>query len=200
MEAFRNKSLMARLQVPASVPEGYVIEGTYSFTRPVAPEKIVTTLVGKSIEKIQTEIKEWRTRPAELGFTPYQIITLASLIEKEAPKPEDRPKVSAVYHNRLRIGLQLQSDEALRYGFPDLRNKSITQQDINQPGPYNTYLNVGIPPTPICSPSLVSIRAALFPVDQEYLYFTKKSDNSIVYASTYKKHQENIQKHGSMAK
>jgi UPF0755 protein len=184
-KAFRSPQLMSKLSVPAYIPEGYIIPGDYSFSRPITPEKIVFQLVEEGMKRLETEQPNWTARSAELGYRPYEILILASLIEKEAPRDADKGKLSSLYHNRLQLGMPLESEAALTYTAPFA---SLALRAVNKetPNPYNTFLAKGLPQTPICSPSAASLKAALFPDDTEDLYFLKQQNGSLVFAPTSK--------------
>jgi UPF0755 protein len=188
-EAFRDETLMRTLGIPAYLPEGFLLAGTHSFTKPITARKIIGTIIEESKMRIEKELPNWRTKAGELGFRPYEIITLASLLEEESSNPNERKNISSVYHNRLRIGMPLQSNAALIYGIPDFSGR-ITQDDIKADGPYNTYLNKGLPPTPISSPSINSIDAAVNPADTDYLYFFSRGGGKFTFSATFKEHQK----------
>jgi UPF0755 protein len=191
-DALRNQRLMAQLGVPAYIPEGYLLEGGYSFQKPITAEQIVEEIVKTSKATLTTNLGNWQARASELGYRPYEILVLASILYRETSGDiSEQAKVSAVYHNRLRIGMQLQSEKTLRYGLPDLP-LVLGESDRAIESPYNTFLNIGLPPTPVCSPSLEAIRAALYPDDSDHLYFFKTPQGKFVYSSTFKEHQKKL--------
>lgn len=191
-DALRNQRLMAQLGVPAYIPEGYLLEGDYSFQKPITADQIVEDIVKSSKTALTTNLGNWQARASELGYRPYEILVLASIIYRETSDAiNEQSKVSAVYHNRLRIGMQLQSETTLRYGLPDLP-ENLGEADKAIESPYNTFLNIGLPPTPVCSPSLEAIRAALYPDDSDHLYFFKTPQGSFEYSSTFKEHQKKL--------
>jgi UPF0755 protein len=199
--ALSDRNLMLQLDIPALTPEGYLYPETYNFSRPINAEQIVSRVVQEGMKKMDDGIRGWQDRAKEIGFTPYQMLTLASIIEKETSKSEERGLIASVFHNRLRIGMPLQSDPTVIYGIPDF-NGNLTKEDLKTPGPYNTYLNTGLPPTPICNPSLDSLKAALYPEETDYLYFVGKGDGSHHFSATYKEHQQavkNFQQGGARA-
>ncbi len=192
-DSLHDAQLMINLGLRKPVPEGYLMAGSYDFSRPINPRQIVQTLVEGAKKKLEEAVPELNSRAAELGFTPYDILTLASIVEKESPTPELRPRLASVYHNRLRIGMPLQSDQALLYGMPN-HHGEITQVEINQPGPYNTYLNTSLPPTPICSPEIDAIRAVLNPEDSDFLHISRLADGGLEFSATFKQHQEKMKR------
>ena len=189
--ALTNRALTIELQIPANSLEGYLFPDTYKFSRPDSAELIVKTLVENGENKRTPEMLD---RAVALGMSYHEILTLASIIEKETGVEDDRKKISSVFHNRLRLSMPLQSDPTVIYGIPNF-NGNLTKEDLQRPGPYNTYLNSGLPPTPICSPGINSIMAALFPADTDYLYFVGKGDGSSQFSATYKEHQDAVKKY-----
>lgn len=194
-QALRNHSTMVRLGIPAYIPEGYLMAGTYQFSKPIKGQQIVAEIVTKSQEMLDQQLEDWKARASALGFSPYEILTLASLLEKETSDPLARKTISSIFHNRLRIGMELESLASLRYTLPDTQVE-ITREDILAPGPYNLFQNMGLPPTPICTPSLDSIQAALYPEDTDYLYFFKADDGTFVFSETGSEHRKQLQAHG----
>lgn len=122
-----------------------------------------------------------------IGMTPFQVVTLASLIEKEAVVATDRPLISSVFHNRLAKGMRLQSDPTAVYGVRAFAS-AVTKQDIERQTPYNTYLIAGLPPGPIGNPSKGAIEAALNPVRTRYLYFVSKKDGTHHFSTSLDEH------------
>ncbi len=151
--------------------EGYLFPDTYSYTSKTTPEELILLMVNRFKEVFTPE---WQARASELGMTVHQVVTLASIVEEEARLPEERPLVASVFHNRLKIGMQLASDPTFIYA-------AILANDYdgnpNQPrhrrrdSRYNTYLYPGLPPGPIASPGRASLEATLFPAESDYLYF-----------------------------
>jgi UPF0755 protein len=147
--------------------EGFLFPKTYEF--PVGPDE--RAVIDRLLAQFEEEAAplDW-SRADDLGLTPYEVVVVASLIEREARADADRPKVSAVIHNRLREGMPLQIDATIQYALPE-KNRLLTEDDYGYESRYNTYLHGGLPPTPIASPGVASLRAALQPADQDYLYF-----------------------------
>lgn len=189
--ALHNRALMMKLDVPADSFEGYLFPDTYRFTRADTPENMVTTMVEQGKRK---RTKEFINRAIDLGLSLHQVIILASIIEKETGSKADRKKISSVFHNRLRLGLRLQSDPTVIYGMPQF-NGNLTKEDLLTPNPYNTYIIVGLPPGPICNPGVESLEAAIYPEPADYLYFVAKGDGTSIFSSTYKEHREAVQKY-----
>jgi UPF0755 protein len=129
-----------------------------------------------------------------LGLDAHAVVTLASLIEKETRLDRERPLVSAVFHNRLRRNMPLQSDPTAVYGAPEPRRR-ITALDLRRNTPYNTYLIAGLPPGPIANPGLASLWAALKPARVNFLYFVAKNDGSHFFSRTLEEHNQAVRKY-----
>jgi UPF0755 protein len=178
----------ARLNVPAVRLEGYLFPDTYRLTRGMGEDEIIRTMVGRFQQSIPADFQEQASR---LHMDPHDIVTLASLIEKEARLNAERPLVSAVFHNRLRQRMPLQSDPTAVYMMPR-RGRRITASDLQRKTPYNTYVVPGLPLGPIANPGLASLRAALHPAPVNYLYFVAKNDGSHQFSRTLGQHQSAV--------
>lgn len=161
--------------------EGLLFPKTYDLPADITPRELVETLLAQF--RKETEELDW-SRAEALGVTPYQVITIASLVEREAMLDEERPLVAAVIYNRLKAGMFLQIDATVQYALPEWK-AVLTYEDLETPSPYNTYLHKGLPPAPICSPGLASIRAALEPADVDYLYYVATGDGGHFFTSDY---------------
>jgi UPF0755 protein len=150
-----------------STVEGFLFPKTYELDPEAQAEQVIATLLAQFEEEAST--LDW-TRAEDLGLSPYEVVIVASLVEREARAERDRDKVSAVIHNRLREGMALQIDATVQYALPE-KNRLLTLEDYEYESPYNTYLHAGLPPTPIASPGLASLEAALNPAEVDYLYF-----------------------------
>jgi UPF0755 protein len=139
---------------------------------------------------------ELRQAAADRGWTVRQLVTLASIVEKETARPEERPIVAAVYMNRLRIGMALQCDPTVIYALPRQGgfNGNLRRDDLLMDSPYNTYRHPGLPPGPIAAPGKASIDAAAHPADVDYLYFVSRNDGSHVFSRSLEEHNRNVQK------
>jgi UPF0755 protein len=173
LETFRASATSGEHSLPPYLPEGTgTVEGflfpkTYELEPETDEEQLIATLLDQFEEEAAT--LDW-SRADELGLTPYEVVVVASLVEREARAARDRPKVAAVIHNRLREGMALQIDATVQYALPE-ENRLLTEADYEVDSPYNTYLHTGLPPTPIASPGLDSLQAALNPAPEDYLYF-----------------------------
>jgi UPF0755 protein len=145
---------------------------------------------------------EWRKRASELGMSIREIVILASLIEKETSVPEEKPLISAVFHNRLKKGMKLECDPTIIYALKKegkYENK-IRTRDKKFDSPYNTYVYYGLPPGPICNPGKESLKAALFPASVKYLYFVSKNDGTHYFSLSLKEHNRAVRKYQKLTK
>jgi UPF0755 protein len=155
--------------LPEGTPtvEGFLFPKTYEFTKDVTEDQFIQRL----LEQFGDEVSDldWK-RAGQLGLDPYEVVIVASLIEREAMVDKERPTIASVIYNRLRQEMLLQIDATVQYALPEHKNR-LTYEDYEFPSPYNTYLNPGLPPTPIASPSLASLQAALQPADTDFLFY-----------------------------
>jgi UPF0755 protein len=184
--ASSDTALRHRLDVPTPTLEGYLFPDTYTFAEGTSPSEAVRTLVGR-FEQVWKP--EWDARLQELTMSRHDIVTLASIIEKEARLAEERPVISAVYHNRLRIGMLLQADPTVQYALGKHVDR-VLYKDLEVDSRYNTYKHVGLPPGPIASPGAASIEAALYPANVPYLYFVAHPDGHHEFRQTFSEHTE----------
>jgi len=183
-----NPNLLATLGLLDKGIEGYLFPSTYYFT-PATPEKDIIIMMAEQFRKASQPLLGQRGDADHL--TPHQVLTLASIIEKETGVEMERPLVSAVFHNRLKKQMPLQSDPTVIYGLKDF-NGNLTRKDLADANPYNTYRIVALPPGPICNPSVSSIRAALYPADVPYLYFVSKNDGTHLFSDTVEAHNQAV--------
>jgi UPF0755 protein len=163
--------LVAALAPRARNLEGYLFPDTYNYTASTTPEDLIRAMVNRFNEVFTPE---WRVRATEQKLSINQVVTLASLIEEEARVPEERPLISSVFHNRLRIDMPLACDPTFIYAAilaNDYDGNPNTPRHRRRDSPYNTYIYAGLPPGPIASPGRASLEAALYPQDSDYLYF-----------------------------
>jgi len=186
--------LLGGLDPAATDLEGYLFPDTYHFTRAHQEPELVSTLVTR-FKEIWTAQR--RKRAHEIGFTVREVITLASLIEKETALPDERPLVSAVFHNRLRRNIKLACDPTIIYALRKNGNYDgvLHKSDLGLASPYNTYLHPGLPPGPIANPGTASIDAALHPAPVKHLYFVSKNDGSHVFSTSYRAHQRAVRRY-----
>jgi UPF0755 protein len=190
--AARDVSAIASLDPAARDLEGYLFPETYPVSRRVDAAMLVTAMV----ERFKAVYAEASGRRDTRGLSARQIVTLASLVEKETARAEERPVVAAVYRNRLDIGMGMQADPTVIYALRKTGkyNGNIRRKDLSLDSPYNTYRYRGLPPGPIAAPGRAAIEAALAPADVKYLYFVSRNDGSHVFAETLREHNANVQK------
>jgi len=191
--AARNVNRIRELDAKASDLEGYLFPETYSLPRQVSAVRLVDLMVDRFLAVYGDTL---RARASAEGLTTRQAVTLASLVEKETGKPEERPIVAAVYRNRMKIGMPMQADPTVVYALSKARryDGNIRREDLSLDSPYNTYKYPGLPPGPIASPGKASLEAALMPADVPYLYFVSRNDGSHVFAETLDEHNANVRK------
>lgn len=187
-------SLISSLDKDAPNLEGYLFPETYRFSKGTSSEEIVAAMVFQFTKVFS---QEWIERAAELGMSIRDIVTLASLIEKETSLRKEKKIISAVFHNRLRIGMKLDCDPTIIYVLKlEGRFKDrLRTRDLKYDSPFNTYLYSGLPPGPIANPGRGSLEAALYPTDEKFLYFVSKNDGSHHFSQTFREHQNAVNKY-----
>jgi len=171
LEAARDPGLIRDLDPHAPTLEGYLFPDTYKLSRHTTPEQLCRLMTSR----FRDAWRGFRT-----GATPHDVVTLASLVEKESKLEQDRPLIAAVFENRLRIGMKLDCDPTTIYAalLAERYRGAIYRSDLDRDAPYNTYRNAGLPPGPIANPGVHSIEAALHPADSKAIYFVLKPDGS----------------------
>ncbi len=180
------------LEVPEAQDtlEGYLFPDTYRFPSGVDPKDLLRVMRQKLAKVMTPDVVE---RGRARGLTPHQILTLASIVEKETGAGKERPIISAVFHNRITQGWKLQTDPTVIYGVPDF-DGNITKKHLETAHPYNTYIIKGLPPGPIASPGSAAIEAAVSPADVKYMFFVAQNDGTHVFCETLACHNKNVQK------
>lgn len=186
--AVRDTALRHRLDIPTPTLEGYLFPDTYTFPPGATARDAVNAMVAR-FEAIWKPA--WDSVAREMAFTRNDVMALAAIIEKEARLPEERPVISAVYHNRLKIGMRLQADPTVQYAL-GRHVERVLFKDLEIDSRYNTYRYAGLPPGPIASPGAASIEAALFPAHVPYLYFVAHPDGHHEFRRTFQEHAEAI--------
>ncbi len=182
--AVRDSALRATLGDPAATLEGYLFPDTYVF----APGTTAREAVDEMVRRFEREWKpDYDAKAAALGHTKHEVVTMASIVEKEAKLPEERPVIAAVYYNRLRDGMPLQADPTVQYSLGHHVDR-VLYRDLAVDSPYNTYQHPGLPPGPIASPGGASLRAALQPANVPYLYFVAAKDGHHEFRNTMAEH------------
>ena len=194
-EAFRkaatDATLARKLGIDAETLEGYLFPDTYFFPKDVTVKKIISIMVQRfwSIFK-----PEWKDRAKSLGFSVHQVVTLASIIEKETGAAFERPLISSVFHNRLRKKMRLESDPTVIYGIKNF-DGNLTRKHLKTQTPFNTYKIRGLPVGPIANPGRASLEATLFPDKTAYLYFVSKKDTTHHFSTNLKEHNRAVRKY-----
>jgi len=184
MKLVNDESTAHSLGIDAPSLNGYLFPETYNFTYGVTELEVIETLVNEFKKNIPDSLI---IAAKNLGLTLHQVVTLASIIEGEAAIDEERPIISAVYHNRLKKRMKLEADPTVQYIIPDGPRRLI-QTDLTIDSPYNTYIYPGLPPEPRNNPGRKSISAAAFPAQVSYLYFVAKGDGSHAFSKTISEH------------
>jgi UPF0755 protein len=187
--AFINTLGLSQLAGPTL--EGYLFPDTYHLFREMDPEEVIQMMVHQFKKVFGPDLAN---RASELGISEREVVILASIIEKETPLSEEKPLISAVFQNRLKKKIPLQSDPTVIYGIKNF-NGNLTKEHLMRPTPYNTYLIAGLPPTPICNPGKDSLLAAVRPAPVPYLYFVSKNDGSHFFSSDIEEHNRAVWKY-----
>lgn len=191
VRASRNAALVQDLDPEARDLEGYLFPETYNLSRKGGAVELVRMMVSRFREVYTSEMRE---AARAHGLTTRQVVTLASLVEKETSALEERPAVAAVYLRRWRIGMALQCDPTVIYALERAGRYTgdLTKEGLAFDSPYNTYRHPGLPPGPIASPSRTSLEAAANPDDNDYLYFVARGDGSHAFARDLVEHNRNV--------
>ena len=184
-EGLSRPQIAELLSLPGD-PEGWLFPDTYQYSKGDSDLEILL-LASNRMKAVLEE--RWRLRNPEITLaSPYEAMILASIIEKETAAPADRGKVASVFHNRLKLGMRLQSDPTVIYGIGADFDGDLKRSDLRQDTPYNSYTRHGLPPTPICSPGLAAIDAALAGSNHPYIYFVARGDGSSVFSLNLDEH------------
>jgi UPF0755 protein len=177
--------------IEADTLEGYLFPDTYFFPRDTAVRKIIGTMVDRFRAVFNPQ---WTEQAKRIGFTPHQVVILASIIEKETGDPSERPVISSVFHNRLKKKMRLESDPTVIYGIENF-DGNLTRKHLTTRTPYNTYKIGGLPAGPIANPGMKSLEAALFPAQTPYIYFVSKKDRTHHFSTNLKDHNKAVRKY-----
>jgi UPF0755 protein len=199
-EGLTSEQIVARLlendglagQIKEIPREGTLLPETYKFTRGMTREQIIQRMQ-QAHRRVLQEV--WERRMQDLPVTPEQLVTLASIVEKETGRPDERTRVAAVFVNRLKNRMRLQSDPTIIYGLTGGKGslgRPILKSEVEQPTPYNTYVVDGLPPGPIANPGRASLEAAANPARTKELYFVADGTGGHVFSENYAEHQKNV--------
>ncbi len=177
-------------EIQAPNLEGYLYPDTYKFARGISPVSIVHMM----IERFKEQTLPFREKIDGSGMTMDEIVTIASIVEKETGTAEERPVIASVFLNRLKKGMRLESDPTVIYGIADF-NGNLTKKDLKRPGPYNTYTKKGLPAGPIANPGIDSIHAVLYPSETDFLFFVSKNNGTHYFSKTLREHNRAVRKY-----
>lgn len=195
LQRVRDPAFIAAQGLPFEEPpptlEGFLFPETYFFHSGVSESRLIEAMVGEFKRQAAGLLTE---QAAQVGLSPYEVLILASIVEKETAVPEERRLVAAVFHNRLRARMRLASDPTVIYGLGDF-DGNLKRVHLLTETPYNTYKISGLPPTPIANPGLASIQATVDPADVDYLFFVSRGDGTHVFTKDYKSHRRAVWKY-----
>ena len=188
-----DEEIMRRIGAETGVPEGWFFPDTYLFSKQTSDIDILA----RAYRSMRRHLfREWESRAPQLPMaTPYQALIMASIVEKETGRKADRPLVAAVFTNRLRQGMLLQTDPTVIYGLGDRFDGNLRKRDLLTDTPFNTYTRAGLPPTPIAMPGLASLQAALHPAPSGVLYFVARGDGSSHFSQTLDEHNQAVNRY-----
>lgn len=179
------------LAVKGNSLEGFLFPDTYLLRKGMGEERVLNKMVARFNEMFK---EQYVQRAEELNMSREEVVTLASIVEKETSDPSERHLIAAVFRNRLKRGMMLQSDPTVIYGMKDF-NGNLTKEDLRTKTPYNTYMIRGLPPQPIANPGEESIKAVLYPSPKKYLYFVSKNDGTHHFSATLKEHNRAVNRY-----
>lgn len=194
--AVRDTALLHRLDVPTPTVEGYLFPATYTFPDGTTARAAVAQMVARFEQAWRPE---WNDRLQALALKRHDAVTLASIVEREAVRPEERPAIAAVYYNRLRKGMALQADPTVQYALGH-HTARVLYRDLDADSPYNTYRHVGLPPGPIGSPGVPSLAAAVNPAHVPYLFFVAQPDGHHEFRTTFAEHVRAVRESRALAR
>lgn len=187
VKACRSADMIKKIKVEdAPSVEGYLFPETYKFAPNSRASEVVSAMIGLFYKKTQELEME------ETYLTAHEVVTLASIVEKETGAKWERPTIAGVYLNRLKLKMRLQADPTTIYGIWETYDGNLRSKHLTQKTPYNTYKMTGLPLGPIANPSLAAIKAVLTPEEHDYIYFVSKNDGTHVFSSSYKDHQKAV--------
>lgn len=193
-ELAEDKAFLSSLGILGSSAEGYLFPDTYFLNRSMSTRQIMRIMVDRFWSKISPEMIN---KAAAKGLDPHQFVTFASLVGKESGYTAEKPMIAAVFYNRLKKGMPLQSDPTAIYDLKDFNGK-VLRSHYKRESPYNTYLIRGLPPGPIANPGLDSFRAVLSPADVDFLYFVSQKDGTHFFSSSLNDHNIAVQRFRNM--
>lgn len=185
--------IMARLGSPGENAEGWFFPDTYLFAKGESDLKVLARAHRAMQKQLQSA---WIRRPSDVPLrSPYEALILASIVEKETGRREDRAMIAGVFINRLRTGMRLQTDPTVIYGLGNKFDGNLRKRDLVTDQPFNTYMRDGLPPGPISMPGLASLKATLYPANTDALYFVARGDGSSVFSRSLEEHNRAVAKY-----
>lgn len=191
LQAAADQGRIGRLGIPTRSLEGYLFPETYTVTLTTTPVEVVRAMVAQFERQLTPELV---AAAASRGLDRHGLVTLASIVQKEAGNAEEMPLIAGVFHHRLRRGMRLQADPTVIYGITDF-DGNLTRRHLETPTPFNTYTRGGLPPGPIASPGLAALRAAAQPAETRALYFVASGDGRHVFSETLDAHNRAVQRY-----
>jgi len=181
--------LLQKTGVPeAKSLEGFLFPETYFFSRAETEKQMLSAMISQYRKVFGADFQK---RAKEIGMNEYEVLILASIVEKETGTSSERPLVASVFHNRLKLRMRLDSDPTVIYGLKNF-NGNLTRKHLRTPTPYNTYTRYGLPPTPITNPGRESLKSTLFPAQNKFLYFVARGDGSSKFSKTLREHNKAV--------
>ena len=191
IELCNDPQVVASFHIKGKSLEGFLYPDTYFFPGQTDCRTVAEAMVDR-FKTVFTE--EWRNRAKALGMNVYEVVTLASIIEKETGDASERPVIASVFHNRLKKKMRLESDPTVIYGIKNF-DGNIRRIHLRTVTPYNTYQIKGLPAGPIANPGALAIKAALYPAETDYLFFVSKKDTTHYFSKTIKEHNRAVRKY-----
>lgn len=186
-----NQTFIAALSVPSHTLEGFLFPDTYFFPKSAGCRQVIKKMVDTFFTVF---IPQWQERAETMGFTLQEIVTLASMIEKEAGVASERPLIASVFHNRLAKRMRMESDPTVIYGDQDFDGR-IRTRHLRRKTDYNTYQMHGLPKGPIANPGAKALEAALFPAQSDFLFFVSKNDKTHYFSKNLAEHNRAVRKY-----
>jgi len=181
---------MLRLCAPGALVEGWFLPETYNYVKGMSDFDVLRR-ANDAMRKLLDTL--WGGHPSDFALdSPYQLLTLASIVEKETARPEERPLIASVFLHRLRLGMRLQTDPAVIYGLGAQYDGRIHRRDLDADTPYNTYTRAGLPPTPIALPGKAALEAVMHPAATDALYFVARGDGTHEFSATLDAHNQAV--------
>jgi UPF0755 protein len=177
--------------IKADTLEGYLFPDTYHFSKDTAADVVIAAMLDRFAAVFDPS---WHERARRMGLSVHQVVTLASIIEKETGAGAERPLISSVFHNRIQRGMRLESDPTVIYGIDDF-DGNLTREHLRRWTPYNTYQISGLPPGPIANPGAEALEAALYPADTDYLFFVSRNDGTHHFSTRLSEHNRAVRKY-----